>query len=74
MQTSTMNSLPFTTPCTAIISGPTASGKSTFIFRLLHNLKHVFNTRVKKIYYFYGIWQKLFKVNTNLDENFQVWP
>ena len=62
-----MNSLPFTAPCTAIISGPTASGKSTFICRTLHNLKHVMNTPVKKIYYFYGGWQKLFEVNSDLN-------
>ena len=67
MQTSTMNSLTFTAPCTAIISGPTASGKSTFIFRTLHDLKHMFNTPVNKIYYFYGVWQKLFEVNSDLN-------
>ena len=67
MQISTMNSLAFTTPCTAIISGPTASGKSTFIFRTLRNRKHMFHTPVKKIYYFYGVWQKLFKVNSDLN-------
>ena len=62
-----MNSLAFTTPCTAIISGPTASGKSTFRFRTLCNLKHMFQTPVKKIYYFYGVWQKLFEVNSDLN-------
>ena len=62
-----MNSLPFTAPCTAIISGPTASGKSTFILRMLHNLKHMFDTPVKKIYYFYGVWQKLLEINPDLN-------
>ena len=52
------------------MSGPTASGKSTFIFRTLHNLKHMFNTPVKKIYYFYGVWQKLFEVNSDLNVEF----
>ena len=67
MQASAMTSLPFTSPCTAIISGPTASGKSTFTFRMLQNLKHMFDTPVKKIYCFYGVWQRLFEINPNLN-------
>ena len=66
-QAITMTSLPFTTPCTAIISGPTASGKSTFIFKMLHNLKHMFDKPVNKIYYFYGVWQKMFEKNPELN-------
>ena len=67
IQPSSTTSLPFTSPSTAIISGPTASGKSTFIFKMLHNLEHMFTTPVKKIYYFYGVWQKLFEVNSDLN-------
>ena len=67
MQTTAMTSLPFTSPCTAIISGPTASGKSTFIFRMLHDLRHMFNTPIRKIFYFYGVWQKLFERNPALN-------
>ena len=55
-----MTSIPFLSPCTAIISGPTASGKSTFIFKVLRNLREMFSEPVSKVYYFYGVWQKLF--------------
>ena len=55
-----MNSIPFVSPFTAIISGPTASGKSTFIFKILRNLNNMFNDPVHKVYYFYGVWQRLF--------------
>ena len=55
-----MTSIPFLSPCRAIISGPTASGKSTFIFKVLRNLRYMFNEPVDKVYYFYGVWQKLF--------------
>ena len=58
-----MTSLPFTSPCTAIISGPTGSGKSTFIFKILNNLNHMFSQNVDKVYYFYGVWQKNFDTN-----------
>ena len=55
-----MTSIPFLSPCTAIISGPTASGKSTFIFKVLRNLRYMFNEPVYRVYYFHGVWQKLF--------------
>ena len=55
-----MTSIPFLSPCTAIISGPTASGKSTFIFKVLRNLRYIFNEPVYRVYYFYGVWKKLF--------------
>ena len=58
-----MTSLPFTSPCTAIISGPTGSGNSTFIFKILNNLNHMFSQTVDKVYYFYGAWEKFFDNN-----------
>ena len=54
-----MTSIPFLSPCTAIISGATASGKSTFIFKVLRNLRYMFNEPVYRVYYFYGAWHDL---------------
>ena len=56
-----MNVIPLNSPTTAIISGPTGSGKSTFIFRILENVSVIFKDKVAKIYYFYTVWQSLFE-------------
>jgi len=42
----------FLHPCSILISGPSNSGKSTFI------LKAPFKPRPKKTFYFYGIWNR----------------
>ena len=56
-----MDSLRFNAPCTAIISGPTGSGKTTFILNLLSYLDEMFTKPINKIYYFYGVWQSSFE-------------
>ena len=48
-------------PCTAIISGPTGFGKTTFTLNLLTNLEEMFTKPINKIYYFYGVWQSCFE-------------
>ena len=55
-----MTVLPFLSPTTIIISGPTGSGKTTFVFRLIDNKAKMFNTKPENIYYFYSVWQPLF--------------
>ena len=56
-----MTSIPFTSPCTVVISGPTGSGKSTFTFKILLNLNNMFSYPINKVYYFYSVWQKSFE-------------
>ena len=63
----TMTVIPFFSPTTITISGPTGSGKSTFVFRLIENKAEMFRTEPEKIYYFYTVWQPLFE--KNLDKN-----
>ena len=55
-----MTSLQFNSPSTIIISGPTALGKSTFLFRIMKE-PHIFNQKFEKIIYFYSVWQSLFE-------------
>ena len=56
-----MTVLPFSFPTTIIISGPTGSGKTTFMFRLIDNKAEMFKVQPENIYYFYSIWQPLFE-------------
>ena len=48
-------------PFTSIICGPTKSGKSTFVLKLLNNISAMFSQNIKKIYYFYNNWQEKFE-------------
>ena len=66
----TMSIIPFNSPTTAIISGPTGSGKSTFIFRIIENVSVMFKEKVYKIYYFYTFWQNLFERFQNKNVSF----
>ena len=53
-----MTSLQFNST-TFIIAGPTASGKSTFLFKIMRE-PVMFRHKFEKIIYFYSVWQKLF--------------
>ena len=47
-------------PFTCVISGPTGSGKSVFVQRLLKHAKTVISPAPERILYCYGIYQELF--------------
>ena len=65
-----MTILPFLSPTTIIISGPTGSGKTTFVFRLIDNKAEMFNIEPENIYYFYTVWQPSFERFSNKDIHF----
>lgn len=50
----------FQKPCTAIVCGPSFSGKSTWISLLIKHRRSVFEEVPVKIYYFYSEYQPLF--------------
>lgn len=52
--------LKFETPHTALVSGPSSSGKTSFIFKALLHAKGLFKDPPKKIYYCFGVKQKLY--------------
>src|SRR3989441_12466631 len=47
-------------PFTCTISGPTGSGKSVFVQRLLKHAKTVIDPSPERILYCYGVYQKIF--------------
>lgn len=62
-----MMSLAFQHPFTMIIAGPTMSGKSTFITRLLKNKDVMINPPPEKIYFCYSEWQQAYDNLENVD-------
>ena len=48
-------------PFTAIVAGPTGSGKTELIALLIANVEHVCYPPPKEIIYYYGVWQKSFE-------------
>ena len=48
-------------PFTLICAGPTGSGKTILIAKILENYKLMFKPVPEKIIYCYSIWQDMFK-------------
>ena len=65
-----MTVIPFFSPTTITISGPTGSGKSTFVFRLIENKAEMFKVEPERIYYFYTVWQPSFEKISNKNVTF----
>lgn len=60
------------TPCRILISGPSASGKTTLILQLIDHRRLLFSHPPEKIFYFYGEWNSIFTsyIENNEDISF----
>ncbi len=47
-------------PCSAVISGPSSSGKTVFVKKLLCNADKVINVKIENIVFLYSCWQPLY--------------
>src|SRR5437867_11107931 len=56
-------------PFTCTISGPTGSGKSVFVQRLLKHAKTVIEPRPERMLYCYGVYQTIFSQFKGLEFN-----
>jgi len=56
-------------PFTCVIAGPTGSGKSVFVQRLLKHAKTVIDPPPDRILYCYGVYQKLFSEMIGVEFN-----
>ena len=56
-------------PFTCVISGPTGSGKSVFVQRLLKHIKTVVSPAPERILYCYGVYQEIFSKMEGIDFN-----
>ena len=52
--------MPWVHPLTSVISGPTGSGKSVFVRRFVHNIKHMMTPIPDRILWCYGEYQTLY--------------
>ena len=55
------NGLRFAHPFTCVVSGPTGSGKTEFVAKLIENISDMMVPVPKKILWCYGEWQKRFE-------------
>ena len=53
-------------PFSLIISGPTASGKSTLLFQILENLHQNTKPAIQKVVFIYGVYQEVYKNYPNI--------
>ena len=54
--------LPFNAQSSIIVSGPTNSGKTSWVYRLLRNLSGMYQSEPpERILYCYGVWQQLYE-------------
>ena len=52
--------MPWVHPFTSMIAGPTGSGKSMFVRRFVHNIKHMMTPKPDRILWCYGEYQTLY--------------
>ena len=59
--------MPWVHPFTNVISGPTLSGKSVFVRRFAHNIKHMMTPIPDRILWCYGEYQTLYGAEDRVD-------
>jgi GTPase SAR1 family protein len=65
--------MPWVHPFTSVIIGPTGSGKSVFVRRFVHNIKHIMTPIPDRILWCYGEYQTLYGTVDGVDFQ-QGWP
>ena len=59
--------LPLRHPFTALVAGPTGSGKTRFVFKLIENADVMIDPPPRRIVYCYGEYQQLFDKYADVD-------
>ena len=59
--------MPWVHPFTSVISGPTGSGKSVFVRRFVHNIKHMMTPIPDHILWCYGEYQTVYRTVDGVD-------
>ena len=59
--------MPWVHPFTSVISGPTGSGKSVFVRRFVHHIRHMMTTIPHRILWCYGEYQTLYGTLDGVD-------
>ena len=66
--------LPLKSASNIIIGGPSQSGKTELVYKLINNSNDLFESPFDKIYYFYDVWQNGFNNLNNEVELIQGLP
>ena len=66
--------LPLKSASNIIIGGPSQSGKTELVYKLINNSNDLFESPFDKIYYFYDVWQNGFNSLNNEVEVIQGLP
>jgi hypothetical protein len=59
--------MPWVHPFTSVISGPTGSGKSVFVRRFVHNIRHMMTPKPDRILWCYGEYKTLYGTVDGVD-------
>lgn len=60
--------LPLKSVSSIIVCGPSQSGKTEWVYKFINNSNELFDRPLKKIYYFYDVWQPGFsKLNSEVE-------
>ena len=64
----------FIHPFTSLVAGPTGSGKTTLVKKLLQDQKFLVKPPFRRVIYFYQVWQDIFEemVNDGLVTEFKL--
>ena len=66
--------IPLKSASNIIIAGPSQSGKTELVYKLINNSNDLFENPFSKVYYFYDVWQKGFNNMNNEMEIIQGLP
>ena len=67
-------SLKLENPCSIVISGASGTGKTNLVLRLIDHVQEMFNNSIKRIVFFYEVWQTSYEAYLQKVEFLQGLP
>ena len=67
-------SLKLENPCSIVISGASGTGKTNLVLRLIDHIQEMFSNSIKRIVFFYEVWQTSYEAYLQKVEFLQGLP